>query len=112
MQCRLKYPKAGEDNVHMNQRRSDSPVFGSFAVLFCWQLKQLSNAWPLGVFWKSASLQTISLLNVWVTSPQAAAHCWEGTARMAVPGCGKRARRAEKKRTEGRMIVQGYIRRL
>jgi hypothetical protein len=92
----------------MNQRRSDSPVFGSFAVLFCWQLKQFCIAWPLGVFWKSASLQTMSLLDVVVTLPQAAAHCCDGTARMAVPGVVKRARRPEKKSKEGRMIVHGY----
>lgn len=95
----------------MNQRRSDSPVFGSFAVLFCWQLKQFCNAWPLGVFWKSASLQTISPLVVLVTSPQAAAHCCDGTARMAMHGVVKRAKRPAERTKEESMIVQG-IRRL
>jgi hypothetical protein len=91
----------------MNQPRSDSPVFGSYAVLFCWQFKQFCIAWPLGVFWKSESLQTISLLDVEVTLPQAFAHCCDGTARMAVAGAVKRAKRPKKKRKEGRMIVQG-----
>jgi hypothetical protein len=90
----------------MNQRRSDSPVFASYAVLFCWQFKQFRIAWPLGVFWKSESLQTISLLDVVVTLPQAFAHCCDGTARMAVLGVVKRAKRPEKKRTEERMILQ------